>query len=244
VKFNYRESGSKGVAAAVQVKISTIKKCFSRYGVNLHMKKATFFILALCLSLKVFAKDDCDLITAWSSSNTPYTYFYSCYWPNLNIGTGDTAQVHFTVYCDGPPPYWTPIRWYVVDSSNVTYTASDGEYHLLPGEYRIYDNTIPNWPLGHFQVVDTSSTLNVTEPLRPAISFYPNPFKENLIIQSGNPNSTLDVKLMNLSGQETGNYQLSGDTEYQLLIGDLAKGIYIIEIPTTDAVIVHKVVKE
>lgn len=207
------------------------------------MKKAAIFFLSVFLSIQAFAKDDCGVITKWSYNNSPLVYFEKYDWPNLNILAYDTVHINFTVHCDFPP-YWPVAGWTIKDSLDHIYTSTTGDYYLLPGAYRIYEFNQPNYPCGHFQIVDTSSLLSVAEPISHGISIYPNPFADQLTVSMKEGNTEeLQVRIFSLDGRLVLEHTYYNVSSCTLFTFALVPGIYVAEIRTKEKTIKQKILK-
>jgi hypothetical protein len=207
------------------------------------MKKATFFILSVFLSFQAFAKNECFLRTKWSYNNSPLVLFDKYAWPNLNIPAYDTVHINFSVHCDSQP-YRAVSGWVIKDSLDQVYTSATGEYYLLPGAYRIYDITGPNYPCGHFQIVDTSATLHVPEFIPTGISVYPNPFGDFLTVKmKGGNTAELQIRIFSLDGRLVLEHTYTEISSCTLVTSALPAGVYIAEIRTKENTITQKLLK-
>ncbi|WP_052752837.1 T9SS type A sorting domain-containing protein [Kordia zhangzhouensis] len=85
-------------------------------------------------------------------------------------------------------------------------------------------------------------TLSVTEFDKNAISMYPNPAKEKVIIKS--KFSIQNIMIVDMNGRELKTQLLSSSsTEYQLDINNLSTGMYFVKIETSSGTLTQKLIK-
>ncbi len=107
-----------------------------------------------------------------------------------------------------------------------------------------YNPDFPNFD-GNFEVNGVSSVINATMAITAInspndnlnIKIFPNPAREVINITSGQNIS--NIKLINLTGQLVIDYDVTGN-EFQVDISKYVKGLYFLQIGTTDGDVTTK----
>ena len=107
--------------------------------------------------------------------------------------------------------------------------------------------TNPNEELGYgipdFDTALTNATLSVSSSNLKALKVYPNPFSENLNIVASENSEIKSIQLFNVFGQAIYNGTLSGYTA-SINLSDMASGIYIYKIETSQGFSTGKILKK
>lgn len=91
---------------------------------------------------------------------------------------------------------------------------------------------------------DLITQLNEAALNEGSIKFFPNPVNDKLELQFNNASTIQNIQVFNLLGKEQNiTWQKSSTTQYQLNTFYLSKGIYLIQLRTSQGVISKKVVK-
>ncbi|MEM7370579.1 MAG: choice-of-anchor J domain-containing protein [Bacteroidota bacterium] len=153
--------------------------------------------------------DSGELAISYSINNTdPKTYTLP---RNVTIEPNDTVQfMHDSVWT----PSFDAVYWLTVYFASV---SNDGN---------LENDTLSKW-----QGIGTKTPLDKELPAL-AVQAYPNPMREELIIESqaDRPLGNVTIRLMNLFGQVVLPVQQSSQLPYRLQTKHLAPGMYILQV--------------
>jgi len=127
---------------------------------------------------------------------------------------------------------WVPISG--------TYKATGGEKFITIGDFYNYPgNAFDSLPTGvnytYYYIDDVSVTLDSGEGIQNfsnslVFSVFPNPASTNLTIQTSLSEHPVSITMLNLLGQNISQTQPPVQSFYSVDVGDLAKGVYIVQV--------------
>ncbi|WP_136668573.1 T9SS type A sorting domain-containing protein [Flavobacterium sp. H122] len=213
---------------------------------------------SLSLSLSAFCKKNSDnLYNGYIGFNVTGSYVNASKLYLSVAGTCSQADTKLTILSNNsnlPTNSVLPNQSIYDCNANTTYTVSMVyRSTTITGQNLVYD--IPNGSYGWTDYSWTKtfkSCLNKLEPvpsdpveLKNATVIYPNPVKDLATIKVSNDEKIISVSILDYSNkiQKRENYKKSS-SEQSLEVGDLRKGIYLLEIVTDKGVKRERLVKE
>lgn len=110
-----------------------------------------------------------------------------------------------------------------------------------------FRNFTPTATGTHALIIDNFSVtevLGIDEALQTQFSVFPNPAKDYLTISNSMDASIQGIELSDLNGRIIKNIKVANTTEAQLIISDIAQGVYMLKIVSDRGTLVKKIVKE
>lgn len=151
---------------------------------------------------------------------------------------------------------WVPNEKYEY-TYNLSYGLADLIIPFLDFFMTDYSENIVNMPLGYIDYLynnntweeDNNGTYNYTEISAsinvlsiPGIEIYPNPANEILFVDLDKNTNFVKFEILNIKGEEILKQILQEDTE--ISIGHLSKGVYIIQVSTSNTQFTGKIIKQ
>ena len=162
------------------------------------------------------------LIEGTLSVNMPYTFTMQYEMP-----AGETFNPSDWIFRLDVPEY-------------VTYSLSDSSFTYNPKIYtRLYHVETPGGTSQGWKIMFTiTESVSVADYEKLSVNLYPNPATTNCHIQASAPIQQIEVS--NLLGQCLLHQNGIGTDHYDLPVGHLAKGLYLVKIYTAEGVRTHK----
>lgn len=147
---------------------------------------------------------------------------------------------------------WDGTNWCTVsDTINAPITSLEvynNELYIGGGFTQINNDTIrfiAKWVGGNFGDSCSSVSINELTATANSISLYPNPVKDNIIINYSLRNKNASLQLFNMLGKLVATYQIEkGSTEKTIALSNLASGVYAVRMVSDEGSVSRKFVKE
>jgi hypothetical protein len=147
---------------------------------------------------------------------------------------------YITVYGTPPAPFITQSGNILMASAAVSYQwqfnavnipgATNQSYEITQsGTYTVVI-TDENGCTNYISIAAEYVGIDAADTENTSVLIYPNPFYEQLILESGNGFLLHTVQLHDAIGREIRNYSLEGETKFIMSTTELASGIYFIRI--------------
>lgn len=235
--YDLYQNTRRGVREYAQVKLESPLNLDSIYCLQLYMSMADSFVFASKNQMGVYFST--NAVGANNATNLPYTPQIIISPDRFNTDKENWVEYNFEYQATGGEQYMTVGNFNDTTHLDTLFVSGGGDAFYYEASYYYFDD----FYLGHCDSVplDTPNGLGENR-LNSKINVYPNPTKEQLFIKYDG-HETLQVQLYNLVGQSVIAEQQQNGNQFQLSVGHLPKGVYLLEIIVRKQRISRKIIK-
>lgn len=97
-------------------------------------------------------------------------------------------------------------------------------------------------PLPAYTATTVVTSIAGQDELKNSMGVYPNPFSDNIFIKNSNSNSTVEVRLFDVTGKLVGTMS-SDDSSIEFNTTELRAGLYLLKVTSNDTTLTYKLIK-